>query len=259
METDITKKIGVPKEVITDLRSVINQQKKMFSEWSEHEERATKSKEGHKPYVIYDDNLEDLEGTFIEIMGGYGFESYLRQRFSEKIGDLIGVELGGPGSNFFGDFSKGIFAQTFGVTIKDLRLKYQTVAQRERDEQYNHSVIEADIFSKNGLKNLDKQLAGRKIDFLVERMSGGWGVNVQSMSLFAKYFSYYYERLGENGCMFLQTPDEFENIENVTSYNTWKNLLQQKYGNVINIDIRSKVIKIEKIKGSPDKISTLRF
>jgi hypothetical protein len=47
-----------------------------------------------------------------------GLDDYLRKRFSDKIGSLKGLELGGTGRILFSDFKK-IFEKSYGVTLRD--------------------------------------------------------------------------------------------------------------------------------------------
>ncbi len=257
---------GVPKETIESLRSDLAKQGKTSIVWERHEQKAFKKGYNFAPYAMYDDTLEDFEYTFsdIDVLKSARFETYLEQRFGERVGNLVGLELGGPGANFFGGFREGMFAKTAGVTILDLRSRYQNQEEKQRDNRRHHEIIEGDIFSKQALKNVDEWLKGKTVDFIVERMQGGWGVNHQSLPIFAKYFARWYEKLGKDGVMFLQTPfvglthDKIDS-QDVKKYFTWIELLQKKYGGLLTITAKQSVIKVEKLPNAPQKISVFNF
>ena len=62
------------------------------------------------------------------------------------------------------------------------------------------------IFSKDSLDKVDEWLNGEKVDFIIERMQGGWvTANADHVVLYAKYLARWYERLSKEGSMMLQT------------------------------------------------------
>ncbi len=257
----MSKKIS--RETFGEFRAVIRTQRDSFSESKKREELAASKSESHKPYFMYDDSLEDVEHTFNEL-APWGFEHYLKVRFPEKYGNLVGLELGGPGSKLF----KGLqhcFVKSVGVTVLDLREKYQSVTEKETDKLLQHEVISADIFSKDALDKVDKWLNGEKADFIVERMQAGWHQQSKNMAFFAKYFAGWYERLGQRGSIFVQTPfitgsGKNLDLEASIQYKHWIELMQNKYKNLININApKFQTLLIEKTDKSPEKIQVLNF
>ncbi len=251
----------ISKEIFGNARSVINEQKQKFEEGLQHEREAFKSGSEKGPYFMYDDDLENMEYSFKDLIP-WGFKYYLRERFGENQ-NLVGVELGGPGSNFFGGLSE-FFKKSAGVTTLDLRHKYQTEFQKNFDTAINHSIIAGDIFSKKTLAEVDKWLGNQRADFIIERMQAGWNFNTDSLVLFGKYLGDWYKRLSQVGVMFVQTPFASSKPKMVqpgvkADYEAWIKLMRDSYGDFLTINANNYVLSLEKTPKAPEKINTLKF
>lgn len=163
-------------------------------------------------WAVYDSKLHDLD-TLFEISGeNQGLAEYLDREYQEKVGQLVGLELGGPGSNLFSDLNadKCRFLKSVGVVLVDKRMDHT----KEKDRKNNHEVIEANAFSTNFD---DKELPGFEkirswvkengpVDFLVEAMHLPIYVFNESSAFFMNIVSRWYKLLSQNGVMLVQAP-----------------------------------------------------
>lgn len=166
-------------------------------------------------WQIYDSRVDPQEGAFKDILPK-GFLDFVKTNYPDRLGDLIGMELGGPGSNLFHTFPKGIFKETVGVTLEDMRSEYKKL----QDDERNHSVIIGDVLSRKPDSILDKKSEPTKIsfvqiekwvsehgkvDFLVERMVGGIDM-VRDKAIFIALLRRWYSLLSDSGVMFIEMP-----------------------------------------------------
>lgn len=252
----------IPKEVIAELRKGLKEEKKAFLAEQEREAKFKKqpTAKSNKPWQEYDSSLDVFEESFVELAPN-GFDDYLKRRFGERMGSLVGIELGGPGSNFFGEVEG--FKRSLGVTVQDLREYLQDQEAKERDMARKHTILEGDIFQTETVVKAREWLRGEKADFIVERLRGGWNSVPFNLPLFAKSLARWYELLGDKGIMFLQNPftsSKIRDPESFKIYQTWLNMMRTKYQGIIRISSGSfDAFKIEKQENSPNKIEVSRF
>lgn len=162
---------------------------------------------GENPYPIYDSPLsffnEDMKSVLPEDCTN--ITTYLEKKYPEKKGELIGIELGGPGCRLFKDLEP-LFKKTAGFTLHN---------DPSLEPGKNHDVVEADVFYKRTLNKTEEEIDGYqavdkwtklngKADFLIERMVGGISsINIDSFLLIVKRW---YKLLSENGTAFIQFP-----------------------------------------------------
>ena len=256
----------VPKETFFELRQGRAQQREAFKSEQEREEKFINQFRDvpRKPWTEYDEGLDKFELSFLEIVP-FGFNDYLNKRFKEKMGSLVGIELGGPGSKFFGQLEG--FKKSLGVTVRDLRETLQTPEQKASDIARNHTVMEGDVFQKESVGVAKEWLEGEKADFIVERIKGGWDLNPLNFPLFAKSLSRWYELLGDRGAMILQNPfagthnrerEDFRYFQ--TQYHMWLKMFKEKYrGNLNIVSGNYDTLKIEKEGNAPSKLEVFKF
>ncbi len=82
------------------------------------------------------------------VAGGFKtyIESMIPSKDTSKKRNLYGLEIGGPGSRFFEGFTKGFFAKTLGVCLRDIRRE----SRKNNDEQNSHSVIVENALGNQG-------------------------------------------------------------------------------------------------------------
>jgi hypothetical protein len=256
----------VSKEIFSELTQGYAQQREAFESERRREEKFKKQlrEVPQKPWQEYDEGLKKFEESFLEIVP-FGFNDYLKKRFGERMGSLIGIELGGPGSKFFSEVQG--FKRSLGITVCDLRDTLQSPEEKAADKVRNHSVMEGDVFQRDSVVEAKEWLRGEKADFIVERIKGGWGRNPLNMPLFAKSLSRWYELLGDRGTMILQNPfastvnrerEDFRYFH--TQYHIWLRMFKQKYrGNLNILSGNYDTLKIEKEGNAPSKIEVLKF
>lgn len=193
-----------------------------------------------RPWAVYDSALHHYATTF-----DYPYErsfrhlipeefptmrAYIEQRFFEKRGAVVGMDIGGTGSALFRDFSPGFFAKSLGVVLADQREE----KTKKEDEVYHHSVLEADAFSSKGWRGITNVLHGDVVDVLFERMYGGLvGMNTDFRFL-ASVLERWYGLLGDEGMMFVELP----HIPSGKSASTVNWLYAMEHGKVPGITVR---------------------
>lgn len=165
-----------------------------------------------RPWAVYDSALRHHAATF-EHAYERSFhrvipeefstmKTYIEQRFFEKKGNVVGMDIGGTGSKLFRDFPAGFFEKSFGVTLMDQR----DDEVKKKDGARHHAVIEADAFSSKGQRMILGALYGKKVDVLFERMYGGL-IDMKTDSHFlAAILERWYGLLSERGVMFVELP-----------------------------------------------------
>lgn len=95
----------------------------------------------------YDSMIENYEKDFKDLLVPFEtFYDFLKDTYGNRCGNLIGMELGGPGVNFFEGIPAGVFKQTVGVTLKRLP-EHEVLLGR-------HEVLAADVFLEMQIKFL---------------------------------------------------------------------------------------------------------
>jgi hypothetical protein len=219
-------------------------------------------------WVFYDSSLNDIASTFsLCIPKIYYKDSHISSTiFLKYIKDNlpgnnhIGIEFGGPGSNFFNGFDCGFFKKTIGVCLDDIR----DDTQKEKDGGINHNIIPGDIMdivSKEGIYNkLKTELGGEKVDLIVSRMVGPLDKMDMDSAILDKIIRIWYEMLSEKGVMFIQISFSHpEKLEKITRL--WLEKIKEKFP---QIEIQEKTtsenaslpsaIRIQKRPGAPDKL-----
>jgi len=168
-------------------------------------------------FNYYDSEIDSYEESFKKVLEpDENFNEFLKRNYSTKIGKLIGMELGGPGVNFFKGIEWDIFKKTVGFTLKKLP---------EHAGQINHEVVEADVFSKiykpfeferSWTEILKWVKANGRPDFIIERMVGPL-FSIRKPKFFLIILDRWYRILNEEGSMFIEVPKDFK--ESLTSKN----------------------------------------
>ena len=95
-------------------------------------------------WEIYDSGLFRFNEYFKSVIpDGYdSISDYIEDIYKDRKGELIGMELGGPGNNLFADFPKGMFKKTVGVCLnRPNHLDPDKIAK-------THEILEANVFHK---------------------------------------------------------------------------------------------------------------
>lgn len=224
-------------------------------------------KNRNNPYTVFDSSLAQFNHDFESTLPKdcKDIKQYLETRYSQKIGRMVGAELGGPGCNLFKDLEP-LFQKTVGFTLHaDQNLKLGI----------NHEVIEADVFSRrmidnsngdiNGYQAIEKwiQLNG-KVDFLIERMVGG--ISTMEINHFMLITKRWYKLLSENGTVFLQFPVLSKQIEEtIKTLKTIEGAIG-KHRDKFDISYKENIfdteqvyflLRIQKLPGAPDSLDEL--
>lgn len=207
----------------------------------------------------YDSEIITYERDFHDVLSPFeSFNEFLKKVYASKKGQLIGIELGGPGVNLFEGFERDIFKKTAGITLKKLP---------EHEGKINHEVIEADVFLRDSQGGrswntvLDWVEKNGKPDFIIERMVGPLG-SIRDKQFFLMILDRWYKILNENGCMFIQLPK-------IISMNDYSNIfshLREKFADQkIALEARVgfgeetglNVFYLRKLENAPDSLLDL--
>lgn len=159
-------------------------------------------------YEYYDSPIETYEEHFHTLIVPHRtIADFVTATYAEKIGSLVGIELGGPARRLFRGFPQGCFKNTAGFTLTDQR----TSEERRDDSARGHEVIEADVFFKSGpdgnsfkaVQEWIKDHGGA--DIIIERMVGPLDM-IRDASIFQALLTRWYPLAGARGTLLLQVP-----------------------------------------------------
>jgi hypothetical protein len=180
---------------------------------------------------------------------------YIEKILSERRGNAIGVEFGGPGKELFKGFSKNFFNQSVGVTLVDYTDK--------KEKTQNHTVLEGNIFSPDTYIALNNLLEGKKVDLIIERMAKGLENVPSAPHMIGIILQKWYELLNDGGIMFVQTPVVFN-----TLLDKWANMIQKDYADVLEFDYKKgvwndnaigSVFRLHKLPNAPIELPFLNI
>jgi hypothetical protein len=224
---------------------------------------------GKNAWEIYDAPFNQFNESFRRSLPEGGFQAFVDTHYGERKGQLIGMELGGPGSNFFGGFEEGTFKETVGVTLNDLR---QT-NQKETDNSRHHSIIEADVFS------IKPHLAGHEYfparqwrtveewvqthgqpDMIIERILSPMN-HIKHKEIFLAILNRWYKLLAPEGTIFFGGPRNHHETIPVLEYapelETLRHVLTLEFSSNINFDPHFPFAKLRKLPGAPESLDGL--
>jgi len=209
-----------------------------------------------KIYDYYDSTVDTYLEDFKDFLKPFeNFNEYIKNTFGNKIGSLVGIELGGPGNNFFSSFEKGMFKKTAGFTL---------TFPKDLENVNNHEVVESDVFLRTSFTEgswgnvLEWVNENGHPDFIIERMIGPLFM-VKEPKIFLLVLDRWYRILNDGGEMFIEVPKNMKGIdysELIDYFSKFK---------VEGLDIQigrghattAIVLKIKKLNGAPVSIANL--
>lgn len=209
-------------------------------------------KSGREPWGIYDSGLLtglcSFDWRFKELLPKEykDIREYIESEMKEKSGSAIGLEIGGPGSKLFSEFSPGFLKESFGTTLTD----YRTEKEKEKDIENNHTVFSGDIFTNEGFRDLKKKLGGKKVNVLFERMQGALPVYPQ-IGYMAGIFDRLYSLLDDEGVMFVQMPIFLRDRVKEDYADAFLEKLKPIPGIEITLNYDSHILLLRKNKNAP--------
>lgn len=199
-------------------RHSINEQINAGSSWFVREVSMTEERKGDsKGWGRYDSFPSEYDWFFAEVLEGKAIKDYVHGVFKDRLGDLVGMELGGPGRKLFKGFSEGEFKKTVGVELVDSR----TDEQVKEDTTLRHEVIKGNAFfrridSKTPKENVfyppswtDIEKWAKEnngVDVLIERMVGPLGPFSNEPEIFLTVLKRWYSLLSDEGFMLVELP-----------------------------------------------------
>jgi hypothetical protein len=220
--------------------------------------------QGESAWPAYDSGLESKAQRFLPIIEQVegsneteNFVNYLKTRFSGRLGNLVGLELGGSGSNFFRELNIAMgsgqgFVNTYGITLVD----HRTGEQKASDLSCNHKVLEGDIYFGNNRPVLDKfkMLPDKdRPDFIFEDMIMPMGMANYSPNFFYLSLNDWFKILRPGGVFLAQCPIEFGDFdygygieETDDFFKRFGKLKSEKDEYSIKYISRGRLLKIEK-------------
>jgi hypothetical protein len=181
---------------------------------------------------------------------------YIESSLSDVRGQAIGVELGGPGSKVFSQFTPGFFARTAGISLHDYRDRIDPRI-RKRDDARNHTVIPGNMLDKETQEAAVNWLQGSGIHVLFHRMLGGNSTIPEEPLFLGEQANFWYRLLATNGMMLSQVPYGFR------SYMAeWAEYINNTYRRVLEVseggnDRSGYVMRLRKLEGAPENLPLL--
>ncbi len=191
--------IETPRKLIEEFYS----QQKELSAGAREIDEATICKRGAVQWAQFDEHESSFAGKFKGlIFPSRDFREYFVQQFPDKMGKMVGLEIGGYGYNFFSDLN-GVFKRSAAICLT----KGYKPAREAKGKLDSHFVIEGDVMSpRTFAKPLRKFLKGEKIDFAIERMSGGLNYIVNDPRILYHRLRFWYRMMAPDGQMFFELP-----------------------------------------------------
>lgn len=165
-------------------------------------------------YLMYDSSIESYERSFESVLKGKKIVDILSEKESPVVLDLMAP----PGTldSLFKKLPKEKKRFGLAVTLKDLR----TSEAKEEDRSIGVEQIAGDILTVGVWNNIEKKLAGRKADLIMERAQQGLvemyfkSPRVDSKKFMAYLFKKLWTLLSpNNGVLLLQVfPDNLMRI-----------------------------------------------
>ena len=249
------------------LKGDIQHRRELTKDFVDLESAALEEGNDSMGWKYYDSPVEKFDDRFNEVLPGglLSLSEYIEEFYTNRKGELIGMELGGPGINLFEGLSPDYFKKTVGVTL--------VVPEKSNTVSEKHTILKADVFHKahdrdSGLpgfqevENFTKK--NGKADILIENMIGG---NVgDNPDLFIMYLLRWYKLLNEEGTMFISSSPM--GIRSRILCQSKINLFLGSLNKFVdfqfesNIDIDfflpiAQTLRLRKLKGAPDNLDML--
>lgn len=212
----------------------------------------------------YDSPTTNYEATFREVFPAKveSFSQYLHQYYGYKIGQLIGVEIGGPAIKLFSGLNReSTFKHTAGFTLN--------APKNTSDHPGNHEVVEADVFNTRrseekikGYQNIRKWVdKNGRVDILIERMVRG----IQKPdNIVIQALKRWYQLLSEDGTAFAELPRQFSSTRMIEQYLKQHQDLfdyqihtRERDLDYIGGSLGGTFLRLRKLPGAPDSLNEL--
>lgn len=189
----------------------------------------------------------------------FAMRQYIQDHFQHKAGNVVALEVGGPGSYVFqgSSFPDKFFSKSAGITLVDGRM----TQDKYHDSDSNHTLIEHDITDREGtLSEINAWRNNDGIDLIIERMGKGLHQLPEDPFFLSKIFSDYYSLLNEDGVMFVQIPVVMEPF-----LPSWQEKVHEMSDGKIEIVATNEsygdwwVMRLNKHPGAPKKLPLLSF
>lgn len=188
---------------------------------------------------------------------------YIEETLKSRKGEAVGVEFGGIGLNAFGRFTPDFFKKSVGLTLVDHR-DYPASKRKlvHLPNKLEHRILEGDMFSLKPYRELERVLAGAKVDLILERLEVGLNEVPKDPLTIGVFLSKWYELLNEGGLMLVQVPGVFNPL-----LLRWAEMIERDYPDVLEFQIPPGVAKgspsdsafrLRKLPGAPAELPLLR-
>lgn len=189
---------------------------------------------------------------------GQDVRQYIERYLSEKTGEVIALDVGGPGSEAMYDFSPGFLTQSFGMALTDKRPD----DKKARDLTRGHDIIPGDITAQGSEEEqsvwtrLDERLQGKKVDITFIRMGHGNEALPQIPYTMMELLNNVYTRTSETGIIMMQVPPLMHPL-----LEPWVAKVQQEHAEGMAVRTSEKIhgtyLEIKKNPGAPENIPVL--
>ena len=132
---------------------------------------------------------DSFNNAFLEVIPKEysNIKQYIETEFADIKGQVVGMEMGGPGSKLFSGFDPDLFEASYGFTLVDFRNK----DEKKDDSLRHHEIVEGDALSSAGRRRIEDTLQGKKVNIFFERMAAGLPFSLEIEYLAASLYRNY--------------------------------------------------------------------
>lgn len=233
---------------------------------------AQKKKEVKRFWIVYDSPLlQDLriprhkdpsfDCSFESVLPRWqNLKKYIEGTLDDRAGNVLALELGGPGSALFSGFTEGFIAESRGITLVDNRLALGI--DPADDAIRNHDVIAGNMLEADTKREVMQWLGGRKLDLILERMRGGLALLPDDPRYLVHEVAFWYQQLAPGGVLIAEVPPAFDTDISAWAEEARKTNLDVQLGQIGHYERhnlnRIHVVRIHKKEGAPEAFPFLR-
>ncbi len=204
---------------------------------------------------FYDEGESSFAISFKEVLKGKSLPDFLKSRFPNKTGELIMVEIGGPGYNLANDL-KGLVKKSVSVCLTDNHLP---LPNKIISPKLNHKVIEGDFSDQAVHRALAKEVKIEGVDFWVERFHHAWDFIVKNPGMLYHILRKNYRLMGPDSTMLteLWALDQNDIPLKREEMEAWRDSVNGKFSGKLQVDYNfPKELRIDKFPGAPKDLPT---
>lgn len=196
----------------------------------------------------YDSSVQSYQISFRKVLEGKDILSWAQSKDTLTVVDLMSSSE--AIASIFTSLPSDKPKFGLAVSLEDVR----SDLQKERDGRLNIEKLDGDIILPSTWRKIEKKLAGRRADLIVERAQGGILTLPRDSGFYEFTMGRMWKMLNEGGMLLLETP-YLCNFSMPADISQWARLLMINNINAIFDDYAMKLVKTP---DSPEKLPFLQ-